>query len=102
MEREKLVKYARLLLSKGVSLKEGGTLLILADTEAAPFAQIIASEAYKMGAKDVAYQFKDDEIDRMRYMSGDMNSLCTIPPHQIDGKAYYAVNQKNTGSVDLA
>ena len=45
MEREKLVKYARLLLSKGVSLKEGGTLLILADTEAAPFAQIIAAEA---------------------------------------------------------
>lgn len=90
MEREKLVKYARLLLSKGVSLKEGGTLLILADTEAAPFAQIIAAEAYKMGAKDVAYQFKDDEIDRMRYMSGDIDSLCTIPPHQIDGKAYYA------------
>ena len=50
---ERMETYARLLLKTGLDLQKGQTLLLNADTEAAPLVAVLAAQAYQMGAADV-------------------------------------------------
>ena len=62
----KLREYARLLVQTGVSLKPGQRLQITAQVEAAPFARLVAEEAFRAGAGDVEMIWEDDAIRRLR------------------------------------
>lgn len=52
-------KYARVLLEKGVNLKQNQPLLIEAPVEAIDFVRILADEACKMGTQDIYFDFED-------------------------------------------
>lgn len=66
---DKLKKYARLIVETGVNLKKGQTLVVGAPVECAEFARLVASAAYKAGARDVVINYNDEAFSKIRFMS---------------------------------
>lgn len=66
---KKLKEYARLAVRQGVNLQKGQTLLLRAPVECAPFARLIAEEAYAAGAREVMTDWMDDTMTRLRYLN---------------------------------
>ena len=62
-----LAKYARLIVNIGVNLQHNQILVINAPIECAPFARLLAQEAYAAGAHDVVMSWGDEKFARLRY-----------------------------------
>lgn len=71
--KEKLEKYADLLLEKGVNIKKNQPLLISAPLESYEFIRILTRKAYELGVTDIEYDFNDEIIkhDALKYLSID-------------------------------
>ena len=65
---QKLEKYARLVVRKGVNIEKNQILVINAPIECADFARKIAKEAYLAGARDVVVSWNDEVLGRIRFM----------------------------------
>ena len=48
-----LQKYAKLLVSTGINVQPGHTVVIYAEVEQAVFARLLVKEAYQLGASEV-------------------------------------------------
>ena len=77
--KEKLEKYAELLLTKGVSIKPGTPLLISAPMEAYEFVEILSKKAFEKGITDIGYDLIDEKIkhDALKYL--EINDLKESP-----------------------
>lgn len=77
--KEKLEKYAELLLTKGVSVKRGTPLLISAPMEAYEFVEILSKKAFEKGVTDIGYDLIDEKIkhDALKYL--EINDLKESP-----------------------
>ena len=69
MNKTILKKYARLVVRMGVNIKKGQGALIMAETDQAEFALMVAEEAYKAGAKWVAPFYAPMEL----FSEGEVN-----------------------------
>ncbi|WP_261664715.1 aminopeptidase [Deinococcus sp. Marseille-Q6407] len=76
---EKLHEYARVLVETGAGLQPGGKLQINAPIEAAPLVREIVQEAYRLGALDVRVDWRDDQLERLRYVEGSREAALFIP-----------------------
>ncbi|ADY27057.1 peptidase M29 aminopeptidase II [Deinococcus proteolyticus MRP] len=76
---EKLREYARVLVGTGVGLKAGGKLLINAPIDAVPLVREMVAEAYRTGALDVRVDWRDDQLERLRYTEGSREAALFIP-----------------------
>ena len=73
--QEMYEKYAKVLLEKGVNLKKGQPLLITAPVEAIEFLRVLGSLAYKMGSKDVYFDFEDEYLKKEILETYDVKEL---------------------------
>ena len=67
---ERIARYARLIIRKGINVQPGQTLVIRAQTESAEFARLCVREAYEAGAAEVIMRWQDTQISRCRYLHG--------------------------------
>ncbi|AZP04764.1 aminopeptidase [Jeotgalibaca ciconiae] len=81
---ENLQKYAKLLVSKGINVQEGHTVVINIDVEQASFARLLVKEAYALGAEEVVVKWADDVITREKYLHTPEERLTDIPQYKID------------------
>ena len=81
---ERMETYARLLLKTGLDLQKGQTLLLNADTEAAPLVAVLAAQAYRMGAADVQCNWSNEACDRARLLYQDEENLGKLPPWEAE------------------
>lgn len=65
---EKLREYAHLIVSVGLNLQKGQTLILSSPVECAPFARLCVSAAYDLGAGEVVLNWTDDYITRERFL----------------------------------
>lgn len=65
---EKLREYAHLIVSVGLNLQKGQTLILSSPVECAPFAPLCVSAAYDLGAGEVVLNWTDDYITRERFL----------------------------------
>ena len=65
---EKLREYAHLIVSVGLNLQKGQTLILSSPVECAPFARLCVSAAYDLGAGEVVLNWTDDCITRERFL----------------------------------
>ncbi len=79
IEKERLYKYAKLLVGTGCSFQPGQEILISAQVDCAPFVRLAVEAAWELGAKDVTVQWSDPEIDRQRLIHGADELFETIP-----------------------
>ncbi|MCQ2554635.1 MAG: aminopeptidase [Clostridia bacterium] len=78
MKKTILKKYAKLLVSKGVSLKKGQELNIYANVDQVPLVTEIVREAYKAKAKRVNVEWSSDEITRLNYRYRSLKTMSEV------------------------
>ena len=60
--------YARLMIRSGINLQKGQRLAITSPVECADFARMCAAEAYEAGCREVLMRWRDDDLERMKYL----------------------------------
>ena len=81
---ENLQKYAKLLVSKGINVQKGHTIVITIDVEQAPFARLLTKEAYALGAEEVIVKWTDDFVTRETYLHTSEERMTNIPQYKVD------------------
>jgi len=66
-DEKALTEYARLVVRTGVNLQKNQILVVNTPIECAPFARLLAKEAYAAGAHDVIMSWSDELSARIRY-----------------------------------
>lgn len=74
-----LQTYARLLIRTGCALRPGQEVLLTAPVEAAPFARMVAAEAWEAGASAVTVEWVDDTISRLKYLHAPAAAFDKVP-----------------------
>ncbi|MCL1935153.1 MAG: aminopeptidase [Defluviitaleaceae bacterium] len=69
----KIVKYSLLAIEKGINIQKGQKLLIRSSVDNANFVRTLSELAWKKGAKDVIIQWFDEQINRQRYLYGEID-----------------------------
>lgn len=65
-----LEKYADLLLTIGINLQKGEGVILSGSNEALPLVRQLMKKAYQAGAKDVVFNYNEDEMTLIRYQNG--------------------------------
>ena len=68
-------KYAQLAVRRGVNVKKGHGCVISAQVEQFEFAQMVAEEAYRAGAKWVEMRWRDQVLDKLKYRHETVTQL---------------------------
>lgn len=89
MDNNRIQKYAKLAIQKGVNVQKGQTLLINTSVQAIEMTRACVEEAYKAGAKEVVVNYVDEYVKRFAYMYQEEETLTTIRPFMIDSKLDY-------------
>lgn len=82
--KENLEKYAELLVTTGINVQKGHTIVLSVDVDQAPLARLISKAAYKRGAKKVILKWADDELSRLDYTHQDLETLTEVPDYKIE------------------
>lgn len=81
--KENLEKYAELLVSTGINVQEGQTVVLSIDVNQAHLARLITKAAYARGAKKVIVKWADDELSRLDYTHQELDVLTEVPDYKI-------------------
>ncbi len=82
-------KYARALLEVGVNLQKGQILLLQTCSDALELAREVTKQAFLMGAKDVIVHIDDAEINHLRALYCDEETLREVPEWKKESLDYY-------------
>lgn len=99
MNIENLIKYADVLLQKGINLQENQPVLINGAIENADFVRILVKEAYRLGAKEVIVNWRDGEIAKERLLHADVSVLEN--PKSWIPEYYHNMLDENVGIISL-
>ena len=75
MKRSVMRKYAQLAVRRGANVKKGQGCIISAQVEQFEFAQMVAEEAYRAGAKWVEMRWRDQVLDKLKYRHETVTQL---------------------------
>ena len=79
MNKTILKKYARLVVRMGVNIKKGQGALIMAETDQAEFALLVAEEAYRAGAKWVDMRWTNQSFTKLQLKKESLKTLSNTP-----------------------
>ncbi|WP_394405047.1 aminopeptidase [Streptococcus sp. 20-1249] len=91
--KENLAKYAKLLVSTGINVQEGDTVVLRISVDQAELARLLVKEAYALGAKEVLVQWNDDFITRQNYLNIPTERLENVPDYKIAEMNYWLDNK---------
>lgn len=77
-------KYADLLISVGVNVQEGQSLLINAEPVHHDFVKLLVETAYQKGAKEVIVEWGSQDISRLHYLHQSSETLTYVPKWLVD------------------
>jgi aminopeptidase pepS len=84
MNQDLLKKYAALVIRVGVNLQHNQPLVIHAPIGCADFVHALASEAYDVGAYDVAVNWNDEELSHIRFQKAASERFKEFPAWRKD------------------
>ena len=67
MKKTIMRKYAQLVVKTGVNIKKGQGCVIFAQVDQHEFAEMVAEEAYRAGAKWVQMQWQDQDFLKLQF-----------------------------------
>lgn len=82
--RERLEKYAQLVVERGVALAEGQKLVVSAPLDAADFTRMVVERAYEEGASYVEVIWHDDAVTRLGLDHADASFFQIVPSWMAD------------------
>lgn len=65
--KEKLLKYAKLIVKSGLNVQKNQIVVIDAPVESAELVRLITKQAYEAGAKEVVVKYHDEIVSRYKY-----------------------------------
>ena len=71
MDNNRIKAYADLLVTVGLNIQKGQTLVITSPVECAEFARLCVTAAYEHGCREVIMNWVDDFISKERYLKAD-------------------------------
>ncbi len=90
MKRSVMRKYAQLAVRRGVNVKKGQGCVISAQVEQFEFAQMVAEEAYRAGAKWVEVRWCDQVLDKLKYRHETVTQLSRTEEWEKTRMQHYA------------
>ncbi len=90
MKKTVMRKYAKLAVQKGVNLQKGQAAIIQASVSEHEFAEMVAEEAYRAGAKWVRMEWTDQTVTRLHYRHQTVTELCKVADWAVEKMKYTA------------
>jgi len=84
-----LLKYADLVVTKGINIQKNQSVVISCPIERADFARALARKAYEKGASEVIVNWLDDELTLLKYENAPMEVFEEYPQWAVDKSKYY-------------
>ena len=89
MKENLIEKYARLIVEVGCNLQPGQILVIQVKNEEIELARAVTKAAFAAKAKDVVVFIEDNEIQRLRALNADKETLETVAPWKKEALEYF-------------
>ena len=77
--KEKLSKYAKLIVKSGLNVQTDQIVVIDAPVESVELVRLITKEAYEVGAKEVVVKYNDEVVSRYKYEYVDKDEFGNVP-----------------------
>lgn len=90
MKKSIMRKYARLAVQKGVNLRKGQACVIQAGVSEHEFAEMVAEEAYRAGAKWVRMEWSDQAVTKLHYRHQTIAELCRVADWTVEKMKFTA------------
>ena len=90
MKKSVLIKYAELLVKRGVNLQKGQTLVVYAAVDQEPLVTEVVKWGYKVGAKEVVVEWSSDTIYKIGLKHKSLKTMSEIQDWQIAKLKYRA------------
>lgn len=90
MKKTIMRKYAKLAVQKGVNLQKGQAAVIQASVSEHEFAEMVAEEAYRAGAKWVRMEWTDQAVTRLHYRHQTVTELCKVADWTVEKMKFTA------------
>lgn len=100
MNTAMLEKYAELVIKTGINIQQKQTLVISSPLECAPFARLLAENAYKAGAREVVMNWKDELSSKIRFLQAPDEIFDEFPDWQKEFYLSYA--RQGAGFISIA
>lgn len=87
--KERLTKYARLIVRQGANVQKDQRLVIRGSVEAKDFIRLLVEEGYLAGAKQVHVLWGDEYVSHDTYKYATLETLQIIPTWQVDQYKFF-------------
>ena len=77
-----LEQYAELIVRVGLNIRAGQRLIVRAPVQGAPLARLVATSAYRAGARLVDVMYDDEELTLARYQYAPRDSFNEFPAYR--------------------
>lgn len=98
--RERIENFARLAVEFGVNVQKGEDVLITSPVESPELCRLITKAAYEKGARNVAIDWKDDELTRLTYEYQDQETLNEVADWKL-AKLDYQIAKKKSNRISI-
>ncbi|MCL2405821.1 MAG: aminopeptidase [Defluviitaleaceae bacterium] len=88
MNKERLMKYAELLVRAGGNVQKGQPVVISCSVDDAYFGRMVQGCAYDVGASEVIMEWSDGPTTRAKYLHGSDELFDTFPQWTVDKLKY--------------
>ena len=90
MTRKMMIeKYAQVLVTLGVAVQPGETLILELDPEQYELSRAITKAALHSGARDVMVYYRDPYVDKYRAQYGDRETVGKVLPWMLESMNVY-------------
>ena len=93
MRQDEMMKLANLFTRAGGNVQKDDTVIISANLPDASFVHAVTQCAYDCGAREVVYQWTDEESARTRVLRADSDVFDEQPPWVVEFFKYYDARQ---------
>lgn len=77
--KEKLSKYAKLIVKAGLNVQKDQIVVIDAPVESVELVRLVTKEAYETGAKEVVVKYHDEVVSRYKYEYVPKDEFSNVP-----------------------
>jgi len=84
MDKEKLQKYAKLLVRCGLNVREGQDVIIMAELDQPEFVTMCVEECYRAGAKKVLVEWTHQKVQKLHYAHQSLETLASLEKWQLE------------------
>ena len=89
MDRERLLRYAQLIVRKGINIQPGQQVIIQCGLDQPEFVEMVTEQCYKEGASRVTVEFSYQPLTKLHVNNRSLEELSTLTSWEEERLRYY-------------